>query len=68
MAALYESPWIRDRPRASSTAAENTALVSALDPQAHDLEGYLFPDTYTLPRKATADQLIARMVQDSRRR
>ena len=43
-------------------AARNTSLVSSLDPAAEDLEGYLFPDTYALPRTTTADQLVARMV------
>jgi len=43
-------------------AAHKVSLINALDPDATDLEGYLFPDTYTLPRKATADQLVARMV------
>lgn len=43
-------------------AARNASLVRALDPDARDLEGYLFPDTYALPRRATAEQLIGRMV------
>ena len=43
-------------------AAANPAPVAALDPAARDLEGYLFPDTYALPRQATAAQLVARMV------
>ena len=45
-------------------AAKNVTLIAAIDPEARDLEGYLFPDTYTLPRKTTADQLVARMVSD----
>jgi UPF0755 protein len=44
------------------TAARNVSLISSVDPAAEDLEGYLFPDTYSLPRRATADQLVARMV------
>jgi UPF0755 protein len=36
--------------------------IAALDPAARDLEGYLFPDTYALPRKTTAQQLVSRMV------
>lgn len=44
------------------TAARNAELIRSLDPSARDLEGYLFPDTYTLPRRATAAQLIERMV------
>jgi len=63
MAALYESRGFGTAD-AFTKAAQNVSLVSALDPVAHDLEGYLFPNTYTLPRKATADQLIARMVQE----
>jgi UPF0755 protein len=43
-------------------AARNAALVASFDPAAHDLEGYLFPDTYALPRHATAAQLVGRMV------
>jgi UPF0755 protein len=61
MAALYASKGFGTA-EAFIKAAQNASLVSALDPEARDLEGYLFPDTYTLPRKATADQLVARMV------
>ncbi|HJR58485.1 MAG TPA: endolytic transglycosylase MltG [Vicinamibacterales bacterium] len=43
-------------------ASKNAALISDLDPAARDLEGYLFPDTYTLPRRTTAAQLVERMV------
>jgi peptidoglycan lytic transglycosylase G len=43
-------------------AAQNAALIHDIDPVAQDLEGYLFPDTYTLPRRTTADQLVQRMV------
>jgi UPF0755 protein len=43
-------------------AAQNGTLVHDIDPVAPDLEGYLFPETYTLPRRTTADQLVQRMV------
>ncbi len=43
-------------------AASNPEAIKELDPQARDLEGYLFPDTYTLPRRTTAGELVARMV------
>ena len=43
-------------------AASKAAPIRELDPHARDLEGYLFPDTYTLPRRTTADDLVARMV------
>jgi UPF0755 protein len=45
------------------TAAANARLAASFDPGARDLEGYLFPDTYALPRSATATQLVARMVE-----
>ena len=44
------------------TAASRADRIRSLDPSARDLEGYLFPDTYTLPRRATAKQLVERMV------
>jgi UPF0755 protein len=43
-------------------AARAEDLVKHLDARATDLEGYLFPATYTLPRRATADRLIELMV------
>lgn len=44
------------------TAASNGAPIHHLDPEARDLEGYLFPDTYAMARQATASQLVTRMV------
>jgi UPF0755 protein len=43
-------------------AASTKALVGALDPQAVDLEGYLFPDTYAVPRQTSAMTLVALMI------
>lgn len=43
-------------------AAKHASAIRELDPQATDLEGYLFPDTYALPRKTTGEQLVGRMV------
>jgi peptidoglycan lytic transglycosylase G len=63
MAALYESKAFGTAD-AFVKAAHNLSLIAALDPHARDLEGYLFPDTYMLPRRATADQLVARMVSN----
>jgi UPF0755 protein len=61
MAALYESKDFGEA-REFIDATKNAALVSAVDPEAKDLEGYLFPDTYKLPRTSDADQLVGRMV------
>ena len=43
-------------------AARNAALIRDIDPAAPDLEGYLFPNTYSLPRRITAEQLVQQMV------
>ena len=61
MAALFESQGLG--PAADfRKAATNASLVSAIDPAATDLEGYLFPDTYALSRRADAAVLVAAMV------
>jgi UPF0755 protein len=44
-------------------AAGDASLVADLDPSAADLEGYLFPETYSLPRRADADALVREMVK-----
>ena len=38
------------------------SLIAELDPGAHSLEGYLFPDTYTLSRRAGAAEFVRAMV------
>lgn len=38
-------------------------LVHDLDPAASDLEGYLFPDTYSFPRGASEERITAAMVK-----
>jgi UPF0755 protein len=43
-------------------ATRDPAPIRDLDPEAKDLEGYLFPDTYALPRRTPVSQLIAQMV------
>jgi UPF0755 protein len=44
-------------------AAKNVQLVEAVDPGATSLEGYLFPDTYTLARQDTAETIVASMAK-----
>lgn len=43
--------------------ARETDLIADLDPGAKSLEGYLFPDTYLFPRKATPTVILASMVR-----
>ena len=63
MAAIYESKGFGPAKEFTDAARKNAALVAAIDPDAKDLEGYLFPDTYKMPRRSTAEQLVGRMVQ-----
>src|SRR5215212_3288288 len=41
----------------------NVSLVSDLDPEAKNLEGYLFPDTYEFSPETTAAELVEIMVK-----
>lgn len=66
MATLYESKGFGEA-KAFIAAASKAELVQDIDAEAKDLEGYLFPETYTLPRRATAEQLVARMVAGFRK-
>lgn len=43
-------------------AAGNAKLIADLDPAARDLEGYLFPETYSLPRDTPAAVVVEQMV------
>ena len=45
------------------TAARDASLVRAFDPDAPDLEGYTFPDTYQLSRRTDAAALVRLMVE-----
>ena len=40
--------------------------MADIDPKAKTLEGYLFPDTYRFPRRATSRQVAAAMVRQFR--
>jgi len=47
-------------------AAGRVELIAELDSQATNLEGYLFPETYSLPQDATANDLVEAMVTQFR--
>lgn len=66
MAALYEARGFGSAAEFLA-AASNPALIAELDPGAPDLEGYLFPETYTLTRDTTAADLVAAMAEAFRR-
>lgn len=52
-----------DSREAIERAVKDTSLIADLDPNARDLEGYLFPDTYVYTRQTRAPQLVAAMVR-----
>ncbi|HZU22708.1 MAG TPA: endolytic transglycosylase MltG [Terriglobales bacterium] len=48
--------------------AEDPAMVRDIDPQAHSLEGYLFPDTYRFTRAQTMQDIATEMVRRFRQK
>ena len=42
---------------------DDVKLIQDIDPQAENLEGYLYPDTYSFPLDTTASQTIAALVK-----
>ncbi len=61
MARIYEQQGFG--PAATFVAsARDPSAVRDLDPDAPDLEGYLFPETYLMPRDVSAARLVGMMV------
>jgi len=50
------------------SAMRSPALVADLDPQAGDLEGYLFPETYSFRRRTPEGEIVKAMVKTFRAR
>ncbi len=65
MADVYAASGLGSR-EAFLEAATDVSLIKDLDPAATDLEGYLFPDTYPVPRQTPAPVLVAQMVRGFR--
>jgi UPF0755 protein len=61
MSKIYESHGLGPA-SAFVDAARTRSAIRDLDPVAPDLEGYLFPETYAIPRKTDASKLVAQMV------
>lgn len=61
LATIYETSELGPA-AAFAAAARDASVVRDLDAAASDLEGYLFPDTYRLPRRASATDLVRLMV------
>ena len=50
------------RPDVFLKAAQNVAPIADFDPEARDLEGYLFPDTYLFTKGVSEESIVAAMV------
>src|SRR5262249_134717 len=61
MSKIFESHGL-GTPAAFVEAAHDGSLIRDLDPAARDLEGYLFPETYNVPRHTDAPKLVRMMV------
>jgi UPF0755 protein len=66
MAQLYESRGL-GKSADFEKAALDVSLIAPMDSAARDLEGYLFPDTYSITRSASASTLVAMMVDRFKR-
>jgi UPF0755 protein len=61
MARIYEQQKFGSS-AAFIAAAADVREIRDIDPAATDLEGYLFPETYSVPRDTTAAKLVSLMV------
>ena len=60
MAGVFEAARLGTKAMFTA-AAQRGSLVHEVDARADDLEGYLFPETYNLPRDAGAEMLVEQM-------
>ncbi len=62
MATAFEARQL-GQASAFRAAARDVSLIAELDLAARDLEGYLFPETYPVPRRLEASTLVRAMVE-----
>lgn len=60
-AALFEKKGLGDTDELKEVFSQ-TDLIRSLDQEASDLEGYLFPETYQLPRQPSAEDITRALV------
>ena len=66
--AMYRIPELKlAEPTTALQLMDNVSLINDIDPQAPNLEGYLFPDTYDFPPNTKPEELIAMMVKRFRK-
>jgi UPF0755 protein len=59
-------PFLADGLEGFLAAFRSIDLLSPLDPEAGDLEGYLFPETYSIPKGITSPEAVGAMVSEFR--
>jgi UPF0755 protein len=62
MALIFEERGFGAAADFERAARNGASQVTDLDPAAKTLEGYLFPETYALPRGTSAEELVSQMV------
>ncbi len=62
MALVFEERGFGAAADFERAARDGGSLMTDLDPAAKTLEGYLFPETYALPRGTSAEELVSQMV------
>jgi UPF0755 protein len=55
-------PYLADGQEGFLAAFREVRLISPFDPKAEDLEGYLFPETYSMPKGITSAEAVGAMV------
>ncbi len=63
VAASLPTSGLSIAPEAFTTAMQNPPQVSGLLPAGVSAEGFLYPETYILPRSTTANQLVSVLLQ-----
>jgi UPF0755 protein len=67
-AALVRIPELKlESAEAALALMDDTSLIRDLDPEANNLEGYLYPDTYSFPPDSTATSMVAAIVKRFRK-
>ncbi|MFN2392030.1 MAG: endolytic transglycosylase MltG [Pyrinomonadaceae bacterium] len=56
-----QNPPVTDK--AILALMDDTSLIKDFDPQAKNLEGYMFPTTYSFPRDVKPEEIIQKMVE-----
>lgn len=66
IAALFPQDPPRDEKQILALM-DDTSLIRDISPAAQNLEGYMYPSTYNIPKKATPQEVIAITVEQFRR-